>query len=50
MTREKGGTWMKKLINKVDHVEREMNEGLAKAAPKKLRKLDEGNIIVRTPK
>ena len=50
MTREKGGTWMKKLINKVDDVEREMIEGLAKAAPKKLRKLDEGNIIVRTPK
>lgn len=41
---------MKKLINKVDDVEREMIEGLAKAAPKKLRKLDEGNIIVRTPK
>lgn len=50
MTREKGGTWMKKLINKVDDVEREMIEGLAKAAPKKLQKLDEGNIIVRTPK
>ena len=41
---------MKKLINKVDDVEREMIEGLAKAAPDKLRKLDEGNIIVRTPK
>lgn len=41
---------MKKLINKVDDVEREMIEGLAKATPKKLRKLDEGNIIVRTPK
>ena len=50
MTKEKGGTPMKKLINKVDDVEREMIEGLAKAAPKKLRKLDEGNIIVRTPK
>ncbi len=50
MTREKGGTLMKKLINKVDDVEREMIEGLAKAAPKKLRKLDEGNIIVRNPK
>ena len=50
MTREKGGTLMKKLINKVDDVEREMIEGLAKAAPKKLRKLDEGNIIVRTQK
>ena len=41
---------MKKLINKVDDVEREMIEGLAKAAPKKLRKLDEGTITVRTPK
>ena len=41
---------MKKLINKVDDVEREMIEGLAKATPKKLRKLDEGNIIVRTLK
>ena len=50
MTKEKGGTSMKNLINKVDDVEREMIEGLAKAAPKKLRKLDEGNIIVRTPK
>ena len=50
MTREKGGTWMKKLINKVDDVEREMIEGLAKEAPDKLRKLPEGNIIVRKAK
>ena len=50
MTREKGGTWMKKLINKVDDVEREMIEGIAKEAPDKLRKLPEGNIIVRKTK
>lgn len=50
MTREKGGTWMKKLINKVDDVEREMIEGIAKEAPDKLRKLPEGNIIVRKAK
>ena len=41
---------MKKLINKVEDVEREMIEGLAKAAPQKLRKLPEGNIIVRAQK
>ena len=41
---------MKKLINKVDDVEREMIEGIAKEAPDKLRKLPEGNIIVRKAK
>lgn len=41
---------MKKLINKVEDVEREMIEGLTKAAPQKLRKLPEGNIIVRAQK
>ena len=41
---------MKKLINKVEDVEREMIEGLAKAAPKKLKKLPEGNIVVRSQK
>ena len=41
---------MKKLINKVEDVEREMIEGLAKAAPKKLKKLPEGNIVVRAQK
>lgn len=41
---------MKKLINKVEDVEREMIEGLSKAAPNKLRKLTEGNIIVRAQK
>ena len=41
---------MKNLINKVEDVEREMIEGLAKAAPKKLKKLPEGNIVVRAQK
>ena len=41
---------MKKLINKVEDVEREMIEGLAKAAPKKLKKLPEGNIVIRAQK
>ena len=41
---------MKKLINKVEDVEREMIEGLAKAAPKKLKKPPEGNIVVRAQK
>ena len=41
---------MKKVINKVEDVEREMIEGLAKAAPKKLKKLPEGNIVVRAQK
>lgn len=41
---------MKKLINKAEDVEREMIEGLAKAAPKKLKKLPEGNIVVRAQK
>lgn len=41
---------MKKLINKVENVEREMIEGLVKAAPEKLQKLAEGNIVVRAQK
>ncbi len=41
---------MKKLINKLDDVEREMIEGLVKAAPEKLQKLAEGNIVVRAQK
>ena len=41
---------MKKLINKAEDVEREMIEGLAKAAPKKLKKLPEGNIVIRAQK
>ena len=42
--------FMKKLINKLDDVEREMIEGLVKAAPEKLQKLAEGNIVVRAQK
>lgn len=41
---------MKKLINAVDKVEDEMILGLVKAAPKKLRKLDCGNVVVRADK
>ena len=47
----KGGFWaMKKLINAVDSVEEQMVLGLVKSAPHKLRKLDDGNIIVRAVK
>ncbi len=38
---------MKKLINDVACVEQEMIEGLVKAYPNHLRKLDAGNIVVR---
>ncbi len=38
---------MKKIINDVSRVEQEMIEGLVKAHPKHLRKLDAGNIVVR---
>ena len=41
---------MKKLINAVENVEDEMILGLVKSAPKKLRKLDCGNVIVRADK
>jgi len=41
---------MKKLINAVDSVEEQMVLGLVKSAPHKLRKLDDGNIIVRAVK
>ncbi len=41
---------MKKLINAVDKVEDEMILGLVKSAPKKLRKLDCGNVVVRAVK
>ena len=41
---------MKKLINAVENVEDEMILGLVKSAPKKLRKLDCGNVIVRANK
>jgi len=41
---------MKKLINAVENVEDEMILGLVKSAPKKIRKLDCGNVIVRADK
>jgi len=41
---------MKKLINKVDDVEREMIDGLVKAFPKNLKKLTKGNVVVRAHK
>ena len=41
---------MKKLINDVESVEEQMTLGLVKSAPHKLRKLDEGNIVVRAQK
>lgn len=37
---------MKKLINDVDHVVDDMLEGMIKAYPNKIKKLDIGNIIV----
>ena len=41
---------MKKLINSVDLVEEQMILGLVKSAPKKLRKLECGNVVVRADK
>ncbi|MQN01077.1 MAG: dihydroxyacetone kinase subunit DhaK [Lachnospiraceae bacterium] len=41
---------MKKFINKVEDVEEEMTEGLAKAYPDQLEKLDYGTIICRKNK
>ncbi len=41
---------MKKLINSVDAVEEQMILGLVKSAPAKLRKLEDGNVVVRTDK
>ncbi len=38
---------MKKIINDVANVEQQMIEGLVKAHPKHLRKLEAGNIVVR---
>ncbi len=38
---------MKKLINEAESVEQQMTEGLVKAYPDRLRKLDCGNVIVR---
>ncbi len=41
---------MKKFINKVENVENEMIQGLIKANPDKISKLDCGNVIVRKDK
>ena len=41
---------MKKILNDVDSVEAEMIQGLVKSAPKMLRKLDYGTIVVRANK
>ena len=41
---------MKKIINAVESVEEQMIQGLVKSAPKKLRKLDCGTIVVRAAK
>lgn len=41
---------MKKIVNDVNNVEEEMIQGLVKSAPKKLRKLDYGTIVVRADK
>jgi dihydroxyacetone kinase-like protein len=45
-----GGIFVKKLINCVENVEREMIEGLVKAYPNHVRKLDCGNVVVRAHK
>lgn len=41
---------MKKLINGVENVEQEMIMGMVKAYPEHIRKLDCGNVVVRTHK
>ncbi len=41
---------MKKFINAVDQVENEMIQGMVKAYPKHLKKLDCGNVVVRANK
>ncbi len=41
---------MKKFINSVDNVEQEMIMGMVKAYPEHVRKLDCGNVVVRTHK
>lgn len=41
---------MKKFINEVSKIEDEMIQGLVKAYPKQLRKLDCGNVVVRAEK
>lgn len=41
---------MKKIINNVDQVENEMTLGMVKAFPQYVRKLDCGNVVVRSDK
>ena len=41
---------MKKIINAVDQVENQMIEGMVKAFPQYVKKLDAGNIVVRAKK
>lgn len=45
-----GGRIMKKIINSVDQVENEMIQGMVKAYPQYLKKLDCGNVVVRAAK
>ena len=41
---------MKKFINQVELVEDQMIQGMVKAYPQYVRKLDCGNVVVRVPK
>ena len=41
---------MKKIINAVDQVENQMIEGMVKAFPQYVKKLDCGNVVVRAEK
>ena len=41
---------MKKIINAVDQVENQMIEGMVKAYPQYVQKLDCGNVVVRAEK
>ena len=41
---------MKKIINAVDQVENQMIEGMVKAFPQYVKKVDCGNVVVRAEK
>ena len=41
---------LKKIINAVDQVENQMIEGMVKAFPQYVKKLDCGNVVVRAQK
>ena len=41
---------MKKIINKTADVEQQMIEGMVKAYPQHVKKLDCGNVVVRANK